>query len=99
MAGSGGRERDRGSHYRRAAMLQPLRRRIVRSLAPGREASAAELAAELEQPLGRIAYHLRVLTRRRVLTVVPKRRPAPPLYRWSADAQWAREMLAEEDER
>jgi hypothetical protein len=79
-------------------MFHPLRQRIARLLADGEEAAAGSLSAELEQPLGRIAHHLRILVRRRVLRVVPRRRPAPPLYRWSDDAQWAREMLVEEDE-
>lgn len=98
MAGSSDRERERESHYRRAAMFHPLRQRIGRTLAGGVELAAAELSAKLEQPLGKIGYHLRVLVRRRVLKVVPKRRPTPPLYRWSEDARWAREMLVEEDE-
>jgi predicted ArsR family transcriptional regulator len=99
MAGfTDGSERNRESHYRHAAMFHPLRQRVARLLSADVEAAAAELAAKLEQPPGRIRYHLRVLVRRRVLKVVPRRRPAPPLYRWSDDAQWAREMLVEEDE-
>lgn len=95
MAGSSDREHAREDHYRLAAMFHPLRQRIALSLSGGAEASAAELARELEQPLGRICHHLRVLARRRVLKVVPRPRPAPPLYRWSDDAGWAREMLVE----
>ncbi len=98
MAGSSDRERERESHYRRAAMFHPLRQRIARLLSSGVEVAAAELSAKLEQPPGRIGYHLRVLVRRRVLKVAPSRRPNPPRYRWSDDARWAREMLVEEDE-
>lgn len=98
MAGSGDREREREDRYRGAAMFHPLRQRIARPLAGGMEASAAELSVELDQPLARIRYHLRILVRRRALKVVPRQRPAPPLYRWSEDARWAREMLVEEDE-
>lgn len=99
MAGSSdGRECEREGHYRRAAMFHPLRQRIARLLSEGEKAAAGDLSAELEHPLGGIAYHLRILVRRRVLEVVPRRRPAPPLYRWSDEAQWAREMLVEEDE-
>jgi hypothetical protein len=98
MAGPS-REHESESHYRRAAMFHPLRQRIGRLLSGGvPEVGAGELSAELEQPVGRIAYHLRVLVRRRVLKVVPRRRPAPPLYRWSEDAGWAREMLVEGEE-
>lgn len=98
MAGSSDREHARENHYRHAAMFHPLRQRISHLLVDGAEAAAVELAAKLEQPLGRVGYHLRVLVKRRVLKVVPRRRPTPPLYRWSDDAQWAREMLVEEDE-
>jgi DNA-binding transcriptional ArsR family regulator len=92
-----GRE-DRGgqSRYRRAAMRHPVRRRIARRLADGKEESAGELAAALDEALGGIAFHLRVLVRHGVLEVVPKCNPAPPLYRWAPDAQWARDMLVDE---
>lgn len=99
MAWTGdGSERERESHYRRAAMFHPLRQRIARSLSGGAEVAAAELSSRLDQPLGRIAYHLRILARRRVLKVVPRLRPRPPLYRWSDDAGWAKDMLVEDDE-
>src|SRR5262245_19814416 len=92
-----GSERNRESHYRQATMLHPLRRRIARRLAPGGDAGIAELSAGLGESPGRLAYHLRLLVRRGVLKIVPKRRPNPPLYRWSTDARWARQMLTEED--
>jgi len=99
MAGtSEGGKRERETHYRRAAMFHPLRQRIGRLLPAGAEIAAAELSTKLEQPLGRITYHLRVLVRRGVLKVVSKRPHTPPLYRWSDDAGWAREMLVEDDE-
>jgi hypothetical protein len=99
MAGSGsGRGRGEEGHYRRAAMFHPLRQRIARLLSGGLELAPGDLSAKLEQPLGRTAYHLHVLARRRVLKVVPKRRRTSPPYRWSEDARWAREMLVEEDE-
>ena len=98
MAGSSDREHERENRHRRAAMFHPLRQRIGRLLSDGAEVAAPELSTELGQPLGRIAYHLRILVRRRVLEVAPRRRPTPPLYRWSDDAQWAREMLVREDD-
>lgn len=99
MAGTnGGAERERENHYRRATMFHPLRQRIGRLLLGETEGSAAELSAALGQPPARVRYHLRVLVRRRVLKVVPKRRPTPPRYRWSKEARWAREMLLEGDE-
>lgn len=100
MAGpkDSGRRREREDHYRRAALMHPLRQRILRLMLDRTAAGGDGIAAELEQPLGRIAYHLRVLVRCRALRVVPKRRPAPPLYRWSPQAQWARKMLGGEAE-
>ena len=100
MAGSkdDGRRRDRENHYRCATLLHPLRNRILRLMLAGREAGAGEIAAELDEAPGRIAYHLRVLLRRDALKVIPKCRPAPPRYRWSPEAAWARKMLGEIDE-
>jgi DNA-binding transcriptional ArsR family regulator len=98
MAGSkdGGECPDREDRYRRAAIEHPLREEILRLLLDGRQAGAAEIAADLGEALGRILYHLRVLVRRGALKVVPKCRPAPPLYRWSPEARWARKMLGED---
>jgi Helix-turn-helix domain len=79
-------------------MAHPLRQRIAWFLSPDEQVGVARLAAELHEPPARIAYHLRLLVRRGVLRVVPKRRPAPPLYRWSANAEWARELLVGEGE-
>lgn len=101
VAGSSdrGESRDKESRHRRAALLQPLRRRIARRLCDGEEASAGELATELGETLGGVAYHLCVLRRQGVLRAVPRRGPAPPRYRWHPDAVWADELLAEEDEK
>jgi len=79
-------------------MLHPLRRRIGRMLADGREAGTAELAAELKAPPARVAYHLRVLFRGGVLKAVPSGHPSPPVYRWSPQAGWARKLLGDDDE-
>jgi DNA-binding transcriptional ArsR family regulator len=93
----GGESRDKQSHERRAALSHPLRRRIARRIADGREASLLELAAELREPRGRVAYHLAVLVKHRALQVAPRQDSAPPRYRWGAEAQWARELLAEDE--
>ncbi len=95
MAGSrDGRGRHGGEqHRRRGVMLHPARQWIGRLLVDGREAGAAELAAELEAPPAGIAYHLRVLFGAGVLKAVPPGRPAAPVYRWSPDADWARKLL------
>jgi hypothetical protein len=98
MAGtSDGGEREVESHYRRAAMFHPLRQRIARLLSGGVEMASSELSTKLEQPLGKVAFHLRILVRWRVLKVVPRRRPTPPHYRWSEDAGWAKEMIVEDE--
>jgi DNA-binding transcriptional ArsR family regulator len=94
-SGGCGGEEDR---YRCAAILHPLRRRILRLMREGGERGIDEIAAELDQPPGRIAGHVRVLARRNALAVVPRTRPNPPLYRWSPEAEWARKMLDEIDE-
>ncbi len=101
MAGSedGGKRRDKKDHYRRAAIMHPLRRRILRLLSPDGEAGAAEIAAELDEEPGRISYHLRVLVRRGVLREIAKGQAGPARYRWSPRAQWARKMLDEKDAR
>ena len=62
-ASGGGESRDREERHRRAALGQPLRRRIAKRLDEGSGASAGELAAELGVSVGRVAYHLRVLHR------------------------------------
>lgn len=95
MAGSGdGKHCDREHHYRCAAVLHPLRQRILRLTADGREAGLAEIASQLEEPRGRVAYHLEVLLKRGALKVAPGSEAAP-LYTWSSDAEWARKMLDE----
>jgi hypothetical protein len=97
MAGfEDGRERrDREHRYRRAALAHPVRQGILWLMVDGLEAGAAEIAALLAEEPGRIAYHLRVLTRRRALKGAAKDLPAPPHYRLAPQALWARRMLAE----
>ncbi len=81
--------------YRRAALAHPVRQGILCLMLDGMEAGAAEIAsAQAEEP-GRIAYHLRVLTRRGALKGVAKDPPAPPFFRLAPGALWARKMLAE----
>jgi DNA-binding transcriptional ArsR family regulator len=86
------------NRQRCAAVLHPLRRRILRLLRDGAERGVDRIAAELDQPPGRIAGHVGILVSRGVLAVVPRTRPNPPVYRWSPGAEWARKMLDEIDE-
>lgn len=97
MAGSkdGGERRDKEHRYRRAALAHPVRQGILCLMLDGIEAGAAEIAAELGEAPGRIAYHLRVLRRRRALRGIAKDPPAPPSFRLAPQALWARKMLAE----
>lgn len=97
MAGSGNgkKRRDKANHYRHAALWHPLRRQILRLMFDGREADAGQIAGELNEALDKILYHLRVLLRREALKAASRGRPAPALYRWSPQAQWARKMLSE----
>lgn len=55
-----------------AALNHPLRRRILRAYLDGRfqTASATLLAAEMEMPLGNVAYHVKTLSRLGVLELV-----------------------------
>lgn len=100
MAGSGAKDgderRNREDRYRRAAIEHPLREAILRLLLDDEPAGATEIAAGLGQPPGRIGRHLRILVRCRAVKVVPRQRPAAPLYRFSPEAGWARKMLGED---
>jgi hypothetical protein len=90
-----GKRRDREHHYRRAALAHPLRRGILRLMLDGMEAGAIEIAAELNEAPGRVAYHLRVLRRRGALKGFAKDPPAPPRFGIAPGVRWARKMLAE----
>jgi hypothetical protein len=97
MAGfEDGRERrDKELYFRRAALAHPVRQGILCLMLDDMEAGASEIAAVLAEEPGRIAYHLRVLTRRRALRGIAKDPPAPPRYRLAPQALWVRKMLSE----
>ncbi len=99
MAGYEDEQERRGieRHYRRGALAHPVRQGILRLLLDGMEASAVEIAAELNEAPSRIAYHLLVLTRRKALKGVARDRPAAPCFRLAPQALWARKMLIELD--
>jgi Helix-turn-helix domain len=101
MAGLEDCGKDEGSEerYRCAAVLHPLRGRILRLFRSGREMSVVDISTELGQPLGRIGYHLRVLMRRRALKARSGCGGRRPLYRWAPRAHWARKLLDEMDAR
>jgi predicted ArsR family transcriptional regulator len=99
MAGTGGGDsrRDMERHYREAAISHPLRQAILRLLSGGRQADEAEIAAELGERRGRIAYHLRVLVRRDALKATARGR-SPARYRRAPQAHWVRKLLDKDDE-
>ena|ERR1041384_2819080 len=94
---SGGKRCDREDHYRCAAVVHPVRSRLLRLVPDDGAVAAEQLAGEAGRRISRIAYHLRVLTRHGALCVVPRRRPRPPLYRHPADREWVRKLLDEID--
>lgn len=85
-----------------AALQHPLRRRILRLMKAREDSiSPTELAAELEEPLGDVAYHVRVLAQCDALKKVeekPVRGATQHFYRFFLEVEWAREMLREEED-
>jgi len=80
------------------ALAHPLRRRILRAMIADRgEASPRELASNLEQPLSRLSYHVRVLAHCGALEPTRTRRirgSTQHFYRAVVEAPWARMALA-----
>ncbi len=81
------------------ALGHPLRRRILREMATGGRSSPRELAANLEQPLSNVSYHVRVLVDCDVLRLVGTRAvrgSTQHFYRASVEPEWARTALGME---
>lgn len=80
------------------ALSHPLRQRILERLSVGGEASPNQLARVLEEPLGNVAYHVRILQRLGFVELVGTRQRRGALehhYRalahpWLDAEQWAR---------
>lgn len=86
------------------AMAHPLRRRILRKMLEDgtAEISPRELAEGLQQPLGRLSYHVNVLARRGAVELVgtqPVRGSTQHFYRPAAIARWALMALQADAER
>ena len=79
------------------ALAHPLRRRILReALADGGEISPRELASNLDQPLSRLSYHVRVLSACGTLELVRTeqvRGSTQHFYRPALDTSWAKLAL------
>lgn len=79
------------------AISHPLRHRLLGML-DGRIASPNELARELELPLGRVSYHIRLLNDLGAIELVntePRRGALEHFYRavtavWFSEADWAK---------
>ena len=80
------------------AFSNRLRVRILQRLSEAGEASPSELADALEEPLGNVSYHVRVLRELDCLELVrtePRRGALEHFYRatvspWLGEEQWAR---------
>jgi predicted transcriptional regulator len=101
----GGSKRGRGRHDKNQALLfalrHQLRRQIMQLMLDGREASPSQIAKELDARLSSVAYHVRVLAECGALkaTVNEKVRGATKhFYRCSMEAEWAQEMLEEDED-
>lgn len=79
------------------ALAHPLRRGILREMIAGKsESSPRELALDLEQPLSRLSYHVRVLAERGALELVRTKQirgSTEHFYRLVVDAPWVRVAL------
>jgi DNA-binding transcriptional ArsR family regulator len=80
------------------ALSHPLRQRILQRLTDGRVASPSELAEALDEILGNVSYHVRMLRDLDCIELVrtePRRGALEHYYRakvrpWLDDEQWAR---------
>ena len=80
------------------ALSHPLRQRILAHLTEDGVASPNELARALDEPLGNVSYHVRILRELDFLELVrtePRRGALKHFYRartgpWLDDEQWAR---------
>jgi DNA-binding transcriptional ArsR family regulator len=101
MAGSRRRKKRNNNHALLAALRHPLRRRILRLMSDGREASPSEIAKQLGEDLSKVAYHVRVLADAGALEVSgeqPVRGATKHFYSESLDAEWAETMLDENED-
>ena len=76
------------------AIAHPLRANILEKL-DGRSSSASELAAELDQPIPNVAYHLMILQDLGAIRVTGRRRGRGSVERFFT-ATWRVRLVAEE---
>jgi DNA-binding transcriptional ArsR family regulator len=79
------------------ALAHPLRRRILRRMIrSGGETSPRDLAADLDEPLSALSYHVRVLAECGAVRLVRTKQirgSTQHFYRAAVRAQWARAAL------
>jgi DNA-binding transcriptional ArsR family regulator len=83
-----------------SALRHPLRRRILREMADGKEASPNRLAGRLGEPLTNVSYHVRVLAACGAVALVrtePARGSVQHFYRRTVDAPWVHQLLELEE--
>ena len=79
-----------------------MRRQILRAMSGDEATSPRELAERLDQPLGNLSYHVRVLAECGALKLVgerPVRGTMQHFYRSSVTVEWARFVLKSRDGR
>jgi DNA-binding transcriptional ArsR family regulator len=82
------------------ALRHPLRRRILREMADGKETSPRQLAARTGDPLTNVSYHVRVLAACKAVTLVrtePARGSVQHFYRRTVDTPWVHQVLELEE--
>src|SRR6266487_1719073 len=79
------------------ALAHPLRRQILRKMiAKDGETSPCELSVELDQPLSRLGYHVKILAQSGAIELVrtrQRRGATQHLYRSALKATWAHAAL------
>ena len=83
------------------ALRHPIRREILREMDGAEPISPRELAEQLDQPLGNVSYHVRVLVACRAITLIRTqqvRGSTQHFYRSAVKTGWARAALGDEGE-
>lgn len=78
------------------ALRHPLRRRILRHMADAEAISPRQLSAALDQPLGKVSYHVRVLAECSAVALArtePARGSLRHFYTPTVKKPWARKVL------
>lgn len=82
------------------ALKHPTRRQILRTMSQEETTSPRELAERLEQPLGNLSYHVRVLVKYGALELVREQKvrgATQHFYRPAIRAGWVYSLLQETD--